>query len=107
MWLIILAFVSSVVASYLLNTSAITVITHRVSRVVPVSIMTNGATLTALYIIGKASDWDIPVLVAVGVGDVLADLLVCLKWPRPVYDWLTGRKARGKGKKIPKDVTTA
>ena len=105
--LLLLAFVSSVVASYLLNTSAITVITHRVSRVVPVSIMTNGATLTSLYIIGKASDWNIPVIIAVGIGDVLADFLVVIKWPRPVYNWLTGRKPRGPGKRVPKEVTTA
>lgn len=108
MWLILLVFLASVLASYLINTSALTIIGHRIRRVVPVSIMTNIAGLSSLYIIGKVSDWNIPVIVAVGIGDVLADLLVCLKWPKPVYNWLVGtRKKRVAGKKIPKEITTA
>jgi len=107
-WLVPLTFLSGCVASYLVNTSAITVITHRVRRVIPTSVMTNGATWLSLYIVGKVTNWSVEYIIATAIGDIVADFMVTLKFPRPVYDFLVGKRHKKPVmKKIPKDVTTA
>jgi hypothetical protein len=68
--------------------------------------MTNGANWLSLYIVGKVTNWSIELIIATAIGDVLGDLLVAKKWPRPVYDFLVGKRKRNPTmKKIP--ITTA
>ena len=95
------------IQSYLINTSAMTIISQsKIRQVVPVSLATGAASRLSLLIIGSISDWNLLVMASDWIGDSVGDLAVNRRWPRPVYDFLV-RKTRGGPKRVkpPQDLT--
>lgn len=93
----ILIFILAFVESYLLNTSAMTIISQsKISRVIPVSLATGGISRFSLLVIGKLSDWSLLVMAADVLGDTLGDVAVSKRWPKPLYNFLVMRKKKFK-----------
>jgi hypothetical protein len=104
--LTILVIVSSFIFSYLVNTSTITILKKRPKRVIPISLLTKGASWASFYIIGRISDWSIALIIADMIGDTLGDTAVAQRWPKFIYWFLVGkRRTKPYQKKTP--VTTA
>lgn len=109
LWLwIIIVLISSTVASYLVNISAMTVIGKKGNTVIPVSLITKTFTWVSFYIVGKITNWSIALIIMDIIGDTIGDKCVAERWPPMIYYFLVPKKTKKPTmKKIPKDVTTA
>jgi len=105
LWIIIV-FISSTIASYLVNISAMTVIGKKGNTVIPVSLITKTFTWISFYIVGKITDWSIPLIIMDIIGDTIGDKCVAERWPPMIYYFLVPKRNKKPAmKKTP--VTTA
>ena len=105
LWIIIV-LVSSTIASYLVNISAMTVIGKKGNTVIPVSLITKIFTWISFYVVGKITDWSIPLIICDIIGDTIGDKCVAERWPSLIYYFLVPKKGKKPVmKKIP--ITTA
>lgn len=77
-----IVFILEFVVSFLLNSGSIAILTRKPNRAVLLSVATNICTWASFYIIGKISDWSIPLILASICGDVLGDYIVAKRKPK-------------------------
>jgi hypothetical protein len=103
-----IVLVGAFLLSYAANTGTISVFTRRpTTNVIVLSTSTDLISWANFYLIGKISDWNMGLMFADVIGDVVGDLCVSRRYPR--WLWVIFNRPRKKKvkEKLPKDLTTA